>query len=745
MRFASSSCLAALPFLAACAVLSFAAPVHAQGTRLWNESRFEEFERGTPNGVAITSDGHLVPGPESKAVLTTPSTYVWSIAADHTGNAYLATGTPATVLRVTPDGKSTTLFTSHDLSVQTVQVAPDGSVYAATLPSGKVYKLDAHGENKTEDSATLVFDPASTTEKPKYVWALAFDAEGRLYVATGAPAAIYRIASGGKPELFFKSDDEHIRSIAFDHAGNLIAGTDGTGLIYRIDRAGKAYVLYDSPKKEITSVIVAPDGSIYAAGVGEKGRNNLPPLPVTGQATVTATITIVQPGSVQAFSGNTLIPEGSEVYEIPHGTEPPRRIWAGHDDIVYSLAWTQDGVLAATGNRGRIYRLHDDGTYADIAHLEASQITGFADSPKGFFVSTANAGKLYLLSHGEAPEGTYTSEVFDAGAFSQWGRAEMETGATPQTSAFQMYARAGNIENPQRAWGDWKQFTPNIGAVGIESSRFMQWKLVEHPGSSVGAVGINYLPVNLPPVVDEVFVAPGARATSMPQPPGQAQQITLNFPSTQGSGISYGQEAGKEPLPAVKERTAVTVRWAAHDDNGDDLSFALYYRTEGERNWQFLHNHIRDRFYSFDSSLLPDGKYRIKVVASDSPSHNPGEAQTGDRVSDEFVIDTTPPIVSSLEAHMMNGKIHASLTATDATSPVSHAEYAVDAGRWQYVEPVGKIADSLTERFDFDAPLAPPRPGAEPPADPSEHVIAIRVFDRYDNAVTVKAVVRPAQ
>lgn len=94
---------------------------------------------------------------------------------------------------------------------------------------------------------------------------------------------------------------------------------------------------------------------------------------------------------------------------------------------------------------------------------------------------------------------------------------------------------------------------------------------------------------------------------------------------------------------------------------------------------------------------------------------------------------------------MANGKIHASLTATDATSPVSHAEYSVDAGRWQYVEPVGKIADSLTERFDFDAPLSPPHPGAEPPADPGEHVIAIRVFDRYDNAVTMKAVVRPTQ
>jgi hypothetical protein len=466
---------------------------------------------------------------------------------------------------------------------------------------------------------------------------------------------------------------------------------------------------------------------------------------VTGQATVTATITIVQPGSVQAFSGNTLIPDGSEVYEIPRGTEPPRRVWAGHDDIVYSLAWTSDGILAATGNRGRIYRIHDDGTYADIAHLEASQITGFADSSRGFYVSTANAGKLYLLSHGEAPEGNYTSEVFDAGAYAQWGRAEVEVGAAPQASAFQMYARAGNIENPQRAWSEWKEFAPNTGAVGIQPSRFMQWKLVEHPGSSVGGVGINYLPVNLPPMVDEVFVTPGARATSMQQPPGQPQQITLNFPSTQGSGISYGQEAGKEPLPAVKERTSVTVRWAAHDDNGDDLSFALYYRTEGERNWQFLHDHIRERFYSFDSSLLPDGHYRMKVVASDAPSHNPGEALSGDRVSDEFVIDTTPPVVNGLEAHMVNGKIHASLTATDATSPVSHAVYSVDAGRWQYVEPVGKIADSLAERFDFDAPLPPPHAGAEPPADPNEHVIAIRVFDRYDNVVTVKAVVRQTQ
>ncbi len=696
--------------------------------------------------MAITSDGQLIPGPESKPIITTPSTYIWSEAADRDGNVYVATGTPATVLRVTPDGKSTTLFTSREMSVQVVRVGPDGDIYAATLPSGKVYRFSPHAENRNDDNATVVFDPAGTKEKPKYVWDLAFDAQRRLYIATGGPAAIYRVTPGGsatpgQADLFFKSDEEHIRCIAFDKAGNLIAGSDGTGLVYRIDPAGKAFVLYDSPKKEITSVLVAPDGNIYAAGVGEKGRTNLPPLAVTGQATVTATITIVQPGSVQAFSGNNLVPGGSELYEIPHGDGPPRKIWAGKDDILYALAWTPDGVLAATGNRGRVYRIHDDGTWADIAHLEASQVTGFADSSKGFYVSTANSGRLYLLSHGQAAEGTYTSEVFDAGVFAQWGRSEVELGAGTQPSAVQLFARAGNIENPERAWGDWKQFTPNTGAVGIPSSRFMQWKVVEHPGTSLGGVSINYLPVNMPPVVDEIVVTPGARASQNLQPPGQTQPVTINFPSTQANTVNFNPEPGREPLTAFKDRTAVTVRWAAHDDNGDDLSFRLYYRGEAERNWELLHDHVRERFYSFDASRLPDGPYRIRVVASDAPSHNPGEALTGDGISDEFVLDTTPPVVSGLQAGLVNGEIHASLTATDATSPVAHAEYALDGGRWQYIAPVGNIADSLTERFDFDAPIPAPRPDAATPVDPGEHVIAIRVFDRYDNAVTVKTVV----
>ena len=711
---------------------------HPQGTRLWSQSKSDELEKGKPDGVAITSDGHLVSGPESRLVLTTPSTYVWSVAADREVNAYIATGTPATVLKVTPDGKSTKLFSSKDLSVQSVRVGPDGAVYAAMLPSGKVYKLDSRTADRNEESATVVFDPAATEEKPKYVWDMAFDAEGRLYIATGGPACIYRIANGGKPELFFKSDEQHLRSLIFDTKGNLLAGSDGTGLVYRIDKAGKGYVIYDAPKREITSIAVSPQGVVYAAAVGEKGHSTLPALPVLGNATVTATLTIVQPGSVQAFNGNTVIPDGSEIYEIA-ADGAPRKLWAGHDDIVYALRWTPDGLVAATGNRGRVYRIFEDGTYADIAHLEAAQATEFADSPRGTFVGTANTGKLYLLSHGDASEGTYISDVFDAGVFSRWGRAEVNSGA----SHFELYARGGNVDNPERAWGEWQKVTPNSSAIGVDPARFVQWKAVLHPGADISSIGLNYLPVNVAPVVDEAMVEVGARATAQGGQSSMPQQITISFPSSQNPNvINFQTEPGREPLPAVRDKTAVTARWLAHDDNGDDLIFSIYYRGEGEHDWRLLKDKVTDRYLTFDAGTFPDGPYRLKVVASDAPSHNPGEALTGEKVSERFIIDTTAPVVSGLIAKLADGKIHVELTASDASTPIAHAEYSVDAGPWQYVEPVGKISDSLAEKFSFDAPLNPPAPGSIASTSSGEHLITVRVYDRYENAVAAKTVVK---
>jgi hypothetical protein len=282
------------------------------------------------------------------------------------------------------------------------------------------------------------------------------------------------------------------------------------------------------------------------------------------------------------------------------------------------------------------------------------------------------------------------------------------------------------------------------GAVTVPGGRFAQWKAVLRAGGSLESVGLNYLQKNIAPVVDEVVVQPGARVPpSPPQPLNQT--VPVNFPAAAGGNLqAFVPDINAQPLTAQKDKSAVTVRWAAHDDNGDDLMFAVWYRGMGERNWRLLKDKISDKFLSFDSSLLPDGSYEVKVVASDAPVHTDAETLTGERVSGEFVVDTTPPVPGVLTATLVAGvpaKIHATFSAKDATSPISHAEYSVDAGPWQYLEPLGRVSDSLEERYDFVATV-PALNATESVTDAREHVLAVRVYDRYENVVAVKTVVR---
>jgi hypothetical protein len=730
---------------------------HAQGTRVWTQSHYEEFEKGTPKGVAISSEGYLEAGPSLKQLAATGTTYVWSIAAGAHGDIYAGTGSPARVLQIGADGKQTTLFESKDLSVQVVRVGTDGSIYAATLPSGKVYRFKP-GQGKVDESkADVVFDPATAESKPddrpKYLWDMAFDGQGRLYIATGAPAAIYRVANtpGAKPEKFFSSDEQHIRCLLVEKDGSLIAGTDNGGLVYRIDRDGKGIVIYDAPKAEITALAESASGILYIAAVGEKNKNNLPPLPVQGNTSVMATITIVQPGSIQASNSNGLIPDGSEVYEISR-EGAPRKLWSAREDVIYALAATPAGLLAATGNRGHVYRVQEDGSVADIAHVEASQATAFADAPEGIYLGASNSGKVLSLKSDPRTESSYESEVFDAGFFSQFGQPEIDaTGG----NRYELSVRTGNIDNPARGWGEWQRVTTGDAALKLTSGRFVQWKVVLHQGSGrLESVGIHYLPVNVAPVVDEIVVAPGARVSAQAMQQPVPQQIQINFPSAQNNNfINLTPEGPNGPLVAFKDRTAITIRWAAHDDNGDDLSFRIYFKGEGEQNWLLLKDRTRERYLSFDAVHLPDGIYRLKVVASDLPSHTEGEAKTGDRISDRFTVDTTPPLIENMTAASAGDKLHITLSVKDAMSTIDHAEYSVDAGRWLYLEPVGKLSDAKEEHYDFTASVPPPDAGDDEANDDvsgksnekttaaKEHVVTVRIYDHYGNVAAAKAVV----
>src|SRR5713101_1758371 len=269
----------------------------AEGTRTWEQSKFEDLVKGTPKGVAVHSSGGLELAPSFKPLHTTPSTYIWALASDDAGNIYAAAGAPARVYRITPDGQASTIFEPQELQVQAL-VQNDGVLYAATSPDGKVYKIQqvaavtpketgkkkavvekSKVEAETSWTSSVYFDP-----RTKYIWDLVLDSAGNLYVATGDHGEIYRVTPKGEHSLFFKSDEVHIRVLALDPKGNLIAGSDGSGLVYQIKPSGEGFVLYSAPKKEITALAIDKAGNIYAAGVGEKRPGVTPsifPSPTT--------------------------------------------------------------------------------------------------------------------------------------------------------------------------------------------------------------------------------------------------------------------------------------------------------------------------------------------------------------------------------------------------------------------------------------------------------------------------------
>jgi hypothetical protein len=336
---------------------------------------------------------------------------------------------------------------------------------------------------------------------------------------------------------------------------------------------------------------------------------------------------------------------------------------------------------------------------------------------------------VFVLGPAPEAQGTYESDVFDARIFSRWGRVEFRG-----VGNVDLFARSGNVDNPDRNWSPWKKI--NLGTddeTGIPAARYAQWKAVLHSGNPapvVDSVALNYLPKNVAPVIEDVNVQVGVKYQPLPRSTGSG----LGSDSSSASGSHFDT-----PTPSSHDRDSIGVKWSARDDNDDQLVYSIYYRGDGQKRWLLLKDDIIDKAYSFDASLLPDGGYVVKVVASDAPSHSPGEALTASKDSRRFEVDTTPPRIENLSASADGDQIHVTFRAMDGFSPVKRAEYSVDAGDWKYVEPVGQLSDAKIENYDFKAT---PEATKDSSSSSSEHVVVVRVYDRYDNMGAAKTLIR---
>jgi sugar lactone lactonase YvrE len=725
---------------AAC-LMAFASAMVAGQTHTWSQSDFSDFEKGNLKNLSLRSDGLLTLAPHSHELFDTSSAYLWALAQDSKGNLYAGGGTGAKLYRIGSDGKGKMMADLDALEIHAIAVDSKDRVYAATSPDGKVYRIT--GNNKPE----IFFDP-----KAKYIWSLAFDKKGNLFIATGDQGEIFRVTPDGKGKLFFKSDETHVRSMALDSNDDLIVGTEPGGLVLRVSPAGDGFVLYQMAKKEITAVAVAADGSIYAAGVGNKGPGGAlsPPPPAPAPM---ATVQVSTPGSPGPPQPRPSTPPpasvtaggvngGSEVWRIESNGNP-RRMWSNAQDVVYAVVFDSSGhLLVGAGNRGNLYRIESPTMYTALLTVPATQMTAFQQGRDGkLYAATGNVGKVYEIGPAMEHEGAIESDVFDSSMYSLWGRVSFEGRLNGGQVAIS--TRSGNLDQPQKNWSPWSAAVTSAKGAPTTSpaARFVQWKATltaDSAGHSpeLESVDVAYLPKNVEPHIDQIEITPPnykfpASTSSLLSLVQPQQTLTLPPLGRHGSSPSFTPDSSGSSPSMQLSKGAIGARWAASDPNGDTMIYTVEIRGVNEKEWKLLKDKVTEKYFSWDSTAFPDGEYRLRIGASDLPSNPPADALSVKMESDPFVIDNTPPKISGLAATRSGNKLEVRWHAADALNNIAKAEYSLDGGDWTVVAPTTKLSDSMELDYMLSVDAAP-----------GEHTLAVRVQDDYDNLATDKTVVR---
>ncbi len=719
--------------------LSFCPRIQAGQPVIWETSGRAELLRGDARGVSITDTGVLMLAPNFTEVFNTEQAFIWSSAIDYQGAVYLGTGHDGKIYRVGPDGRGSLLYDAPELDVTALAIGRDGVLYAGSSPDGKVYRITSDGR------AEVYFDPPD-----KYIWSLAVLPDGALAIGTGDNGKLYRVSSAGaKPEssLLISTNQTHVMSLAVTAQGDLIAGTDPGGLVLRISSDGKAFALFDAQLREIHSLAPAADGSIYALGLSDAASTSRPqaapaPIPQPSDArgpTTSVTITTVDeagtpiqsPGAPQR-SRTDLSNARSAVFRIlPDGAADV--VWSSTSVTAFAIAPAlQPGsVLIGTADKGRIYSVTNDGRDTLLLQSTEGQISSFLMRRGQVYAASSNQGKLLRFGKELVTGGSYESPVRDAKLTATWGRVFWR-GA----GSVELQTRTGNGERPDSTWSEWSAAYSNPEGNQISSprARFIQWRamLRSAPGAArptwMENVGIAYLPRNVAPEVLSI--------TALPVGIGLQSAVQMQVdPNVEASGLDpslFGAVA-QVPPRRLFQRGARSFQWQAEDRNGDALEYAVYYRALNENTFRLLKDKLRDNFYTLDGATLADGRYIIKITASDAADNPVGQALSGERLSETVDIDNTPPVVKVVgQPQVRSERVLVVFDVEDATGKIKRADASLDGAPWSPIFPDDGIADSGKERYSLDfAGLAA-----------GEHTISLRAFDTSGNVGTLSISVR---
>jgi hypothetical protein len=695
--------------------------------KYWTVASAEDFLAGELEGIAVSGRGGLAPAPAVTKVGSFDEPFVLSQTVDSAGNRYFGTGNNGRLYRLRGD-QIEVLFTAPEPEIYALTYM-GGALYVGTSPNGKIYRVDP-----ASGSSSVFHDPEEA-----YIWALAAGRNGELIAATGTNGRLFRIDSRGTAKIAFEAPETHIRSLAVRNDGTILAGGSGSGRIYEIGATG-GRALFQSSLTEITSIVWDEKNATgWAAGV-----TNV--LPATAPARTPAAAAQGQAAQQQASSQQ---PEagGTATVEITYSTDTPQQqaqpAQAGPTpgaelyridrdgfveavrkfdrEIVYALGLADaGGLFVATGPQGRIYRLLE-GELSLVTTVPEKQIVSISNSGRDYFVTTTNSGAAYRFTEGRFGKSELRSAVRDTDRFSRFGHFKVE-GANLGNPGLTMAFRSGNTSTPDVTWSDWQSVRASSGNITAPPARYLQWRMsfdAPAAGTKVDRVTVAYINRNVAPVIESLTIHDPAVVFVASNFPSSNQVLEATNPDEYGIFTSLDNPRDRnDPGKRLFRKGFRTIAWRARDENGDSLRYSVFIKPAGSANWLRLRENIEESQINFDTTQLPDGRYEVRLVATDRVD-NPDQPLETSREGASFLVDNSPPVIRS----EFSGDTVV-IRITDELSQIGKVEYSVDAQKWMRLLPDDGIADSRSETFRL------------PRGEVDGRFVIVRAVDAHYNVAT---------
>lgn len=689
-------------------------------TERWEFNTADAFLRGKLQNLSVSSEGELVPGYGLKKVGEFAK-QIWCSAVGADGTIFIGTSAPADVQAIGADGKAMHLFATESVAVTALALDGKGNLYAATMPEGKIFRITTGAKPEGK-----VFCQVASP----YVWALAFDKAGNLFAGTGPGGKIYRITPDGTTAEWFKAEDSNILCVAFDGTGALLAGGSDRGQLYRVKGQNDGTVLHQFEEDEVHSLLVQGDRLFVGVNKQKVKRPRLPlgGMPHPSAAEVEELRKEFGAEATGLQSRGQLIPPEVRLGNLLAGALYLRQAdgrvdqWATWEkESIAALGLDATGqVLVATAGQGRVYRVADSQRWELLFDFEEQQALTLASrAGKLAFVGTGNVGVGYLISAEPAATGEYTSEVLDARFLTSWGNISWLGGRRVS-----IVTRSGNTGLPDATWSAWSApATESPTKVTSPRARYLQ---VRATTGQLQSLRVYYQVQNQKPDITSLRVD-GEEKTPPKRPKSKR-------PDAKDDGDDADDDKDDTPAKTFAPKKASTtkqIKWQATDKDDDKLVYRLYYRAEGDETWIAipLTKPLTKTSYSWETDSIPDGWYRLKVVASDEEANPVGDALTDEKVSDLVKVDNRRPDVTGLKFAdgILTGQAH------DNLSLIAALEYSVDGDDWKSFAPTSGIFDNQTEAFAVKIP----------DLKPGGHTIAVRATDEEGNIGAEKIAVKP--